>query len=286
MTAVPTEPVPCVNPPLGATTGKPVKGRTHRPTILTGHCQSGHHGSCSGHYTHPCGCVVPCRCTAPGHPDDRRHPFQEEPVLPDPFTVPTAEEEPAPVAGEQPLPETVEDWTHAIQTRRPWIDGTGEDPAEMQVVVTMFAMAAGDLIAAVSDGPEDYDEQGLMAMLGILRAAVRRAGLLDAMIVKHLWDHHPHGLHHLPDLGEVRTYRRDARVKWDERGTGEAIIDAKMEERGGVLPDDPREVLTWLLEGASIGYYRKTALRALGIDPQDFYTSEKGTLAVDVPIPD
>lgn len=280
MTAIPTSPIPCPG-------SKPK--RTHRPTYLSAFCGDGPnhaHGHCPGSYTHPCGCTVPCRCTRPGHPEDRPHPYQETPVLPDPFTVPDPDVVQNTTTNEAPLGDAVADWVDRIEGRqRPWVDGTGAPQAPLEVMVRAFAMAAGDLHLN-SDPYEDYDETALVAMLGILRAAVRRAGELDALLVKHLWDHYPHGKHHLHDVGEVNTHRRDARVNWDDYGTAEAWVAQKMEEREGVLPDDPMDVVRWLLEVASIGYFRKTPLRGVGLDPQDFYTSEPGTLAVDVPVPD
>jgi hypothetical protein len=167
---------------------------------------------------------------------------------------------------------------------RPWVDGTGLPPIPISSAVTVFAQAAGDL-HRTTDRLEHYDETAVIAMLGIIRAAVRRAADLDALLVGQLHDHGTWGRRLVDGIGEVRTYRRPKNVRWDERGTAEAIIDVKMEERGGEVPE-PGEVVAWLLEAASIGYYRTGALKALGIDPEDYRHSEKGTRAVDVPVPD
>lgn len=280
MTAPPTDRIKC-----------PVrKGVTHAPTFLSGHCQVGqlpghqeHHASCKGSVTNGCGCVIPCGCTAPGHPIDRPHLYEETPVpLPSPFTIPTAE-----VAQNGPSSEVEKrepetgDW-HTHKTR-PWIEGTGE-PGSLEVMVRCFAMAAGDLHLS-DDGPDDYDETATLAMLGILRASVRRAGELDALLVAHLHEHGTWGRRLVDGIGEVRTYRRPKNVRWDERGTAMAVVDVKMAELGGELPD-PHEVVSWLLEAAAVDYYRTGALKALGIDPEDYRHSEKGTRAVDVPVPD
>lgn len=167
----------------------------------------------------------------------------------------------------------------------PWRRGTGLPPLTLADTVHVFAQAAGDL-HRISDRSEDYDHEEALLILRTLRAAIRRAQTLDALLVKHLWDHGQRGTQLLDGIGEVRVHRRDARVKWDERGTAEAIVSRKMEERGGETPDDPMEVVTWLLEAASIGYYRLGSLRAMHIDPDDYRHREKGTIAVDLPIPD
>jgi hypothetical protein len=273
------------------------KGVTHAPVTLLGLCASGQHGRCPGHVTNGCGCVTYCRCTVPQVHGYNPHPYEEDPVpLPSPFTVPDpkAAEHPEAVVTPQPsgwaaptstLHTTVTDWTDRIEPRaRPWVDGTGE-PGTLEVMVRCFAMAAGDLHK--SDDPwEDYDETALLAMLGILRASVRRAALLDDLLVAHLHKHHPWGKRIVDGIGEVNTRRREAKVHWDTYGTAEAVVEAVMAEREGTLPDDPMEPVRWVLEAAAIDYYRKGALRDLGLDPGDYFTKEKGTLAVDVPVPD
>jgi hypothetical protein len=284
VTAIPTDRIKC-----------PVrKGVTHAPTFLSGHCTTGYHGSCHGSVTNGCGCVIPCRCTQPGHPADRPHLYEETPVLPSPFSVPDpkAAEHPEalvtppqtpPVAGAQPLAQTVSDWTgRTTPPDRPWIDGTGE-AGTLEVMVRCFALAAGDLLLS-DDGPADYDETAVLALLGILRASVGRAQDLDAILVAHLHEHGTWGRRMVDGIGEVRTYRREAKVDWDDYGTAYAVVDQHIEANGGEQPD-PLEVVRWVLEAAAVGYYRKGALRALDLDPQDYYTSEKGTRAVDVPVP-
>lgn len=268
------------------------KGRKHEATWLSGFCSGGTaHDRCSGVYTHPCGCTVLCRCDAPGHPDDRPHPCQETTVvLPDPFTIPTepgldgpegwrAEPEQAAVAQNGPSSEVAN-----REPDKPWRTGTGAGAAPLEVMVRAFAMAAGDLHLH-DDRYEDYDETAVLAMLGILRASVKRAQELDALLVTHLHEHGTWGRRIVDGLGEVRTYRRPKSVRWDERGTAEAVIEHHMVELGGEQPD-PLLVLSWLLEVAAIDYYRTGALKALGIDPEDYRHSEKGTRAVDVPVPD
>lgn len=254
------------------------KGRKHEATWLSGFCSGGTaHDRCSGVYTHPCGCTVSCRCAEPGHPDDRPHPCQETTVvLPDPFTVPSDQV----AVAQNPPSSEVEN----RQPDKPWRTGTGAGAAPLEVMVRAFAMAAGDLHLH-DDRYEDYDETAVLALLGILRASVKRAGELDALLVTHLHEHGTWGRRIVDGLGEVRTYRRPKSVRWDERGTAEAVIEYHMEQTGGEQPD-PMTVVAWLLEAASIDYYRTTALQAMGIDPEEFRHKEKGTRAVDVPVPD
>lgn len=236
---------------------------------------------------HPRSDGVPCICP---------HHHEEEPVLPDPFTVPqpdkvvdtpTTQEGPGldVPAGQPATPEGhSEDW-HQHRADPPWTTGTGLPPIPLASAITVFAQAAGDL-HRISDDPDEYDPDAALVLLRVLRAAVRRAGMMDALIVKHLYDHGPRGERIVDGVGRAFVHRRDAKVKWDERGTASAVVDAKMAERGYEVPDDPMEVVTWLLEAASVGYYRVTALKAMGIDPDDFRHREKGTIAVDISVPD
>lgn len=212
---------------------------------------------------------------------DQLHPFQK-PGAPDPVGQNPTTNEGHP-EGTETAPQSG-DWHQHSPRERPWVDGTGAGEAPLEVMVRAFAMAAGDLHMS-DDGPDDYDETAALAMLGILRAAVRRAGELDALLVAHLHEHGTWGRRLVEGIGEVRTYRRDSQVKWDERGTAMAVIGARMEEVGGELVD-PGQIVSWLLEAAAVDYYRITALRSLGIDPEDYRTRQKGTRAVDVPVPD
>lgn len=271
-----------------------VKGRKHDATWLSGWCSAGtDHDRCPGLYTHPCGCTATCRCTAPGHPDDHPHPCQEAPVLPSPFRVPGTDHPEAVVQPpSNPAPEAVvspgqpgeHGWDVPAPKDRPWIDGTGAGAAPLAVMVRAFAMAAGDLHLH-DDRLEDYGPEGALALLTVLRAAVKRAGIMDALLVKYIYDHGQRGESLVDGIGRVHVHRRDAKVRWDERGTAHAIIDHHMEDLGGETPD-PYVVLDWLLEAASVGYYRVTALRPLGIDPEEYRHKEKGSIAVDVPVPD
>ena len=146
-------------------------------------------------------------------------------------------------------------------------------------------MSAGDL-HRISDDPDDYDARtDALTILAVLRAGIRRAQELDALLVKHIYDHGQRGEQLVDGIGRVHVHRRDAKVKWDERGTAMAVVDWHMKQLGGEQPD-PYVVVDWLLEAASVGYYRVTALRPLGIDPEDYRHKEKGTIAVDVPVPD
>lgn len=155
------------------------------------------------------------------------------------------------------------------------------DALSLEQAAELFA-AAAELLAAVEQPLEDLTGDELTKLLARIRDAVSVVDKLDALIcarlVRDRW-----GTHEVDGLGVVK-YRRTARLeRWDERGAAFAVVAAKMEERGGVVPDDPREVVEWLLEAASVGYFRKTALRAMHIDPNDYWNAEKGNPAVDLP---
>lgn len=142
-------------------------------------------------------------------------------------------------------------------------------------------VAAAELLTTAPPPLDELDAEEATRLLARIRQGVGTAKDFDALIcarlIRERW-----GPHEIAGLGIVK-YRRTAKSeRWDERGAAFAVVAAKMEERGGEMPD-PAEVVEWLLEAASVGYFRKTSLRAIGIDPNDYYHSEKGNPAVDLP---
>lgn len=136
---------------------------------------------------------------------------------------------------------------------------------------------------AVAAQLETLEETDALQALGLLRHATWLAGTVDAALVRHLYLTSEHGERLIDGVGKVRVYRSRSSERWDERGVARAVIDAKMEERGGELPDDPGEVAEWLLEAVSVGYARKTVLRGMGIPLEPFYDSLPGKPKVDLP---
>lgn len=143
-------------------------------------------------------------------------------------------------------------------------------------------VAAAELLTTAPPSLDELDADEATRLLARIREGVSIAKAFDTLIctrlIRERW-----GEQEVEGIGIVK-YRRTAKSdRWDERGAAFAVVAAKMEERGGVVPDDPAEVVDWLLEAASVGYFRKTALRTMGIDPADFHHSERGNPAVDLP---
>lgn len=149
-----------------------------------------------------------------------------------------------------------------------------------------------DLLSAATDGLDgavgsqplaDLTWEQQIALLDRLRTVTARLGQLDALLVRSIYLHGEHGKQVLDGIGEVWVTRTRSKERWDERGVAQAVIDAKMGERGGEMPDEPWDVAEWLLEVLSVGYVRKGALDALGIDRDPFYDSEPGKPQVTLP---
>lgn len=130
--------------------------------------------------------------------------------------------------------------------------------------------------AAGPTGIAGMDAEAALRYLRRLRDCTADLGRLDNDLERHVYLIGRHGKQVLDGVGGVSVYRTDARERWDERGVAQAVVDVRMGERGGEIPDDPWEVAEWLLEVFGIGYVRKTALRSLGIPREPFYSSEVG----------
>lgn len=262
--------------------------RKHADTVVlncAAHDPVWAHRRCTGTYTHPCGCTVLCSC--PGHRDNHAlladleghvvpnyldAPFDPSPDAP---TIPTLVSIPA---GESvivaPGSFTVDDvgvWS-AVSPEHQLAHLTLEQAAEL------YAEAGARLLAAYDDdpGPDGF------AILRTVRRGISRGRDVDALLCKWAIDTQPYGEQTVEGVGAVRVRRTQAAVKWDERGTAYAYLAAKLQAVEGEYPD-PETVIDWLLEAAAVSYYRKTALTAAGLDPEEFYTSQRGNPAVDLP---
>jgi hypothetical protein len=139
---------------------------------------------------------------------------------------------------------------------------------------------------AAGDALTDLEPEHAMIVLDRLRSAVWHARTVDDALVRHIYDHAPKGHQVVDGVGAVHVGRSAARPRWDEQGALQYVLDAKLETyctaNGGELPN-PETVIRWVLEVASIGYFRKGALRALGVPLDEVFTSEPGRPKVDLP---
>lgn len=263
MTAPPTERIKC-----------PVrKGVTHAPTMMSGHCQSGFHNTCRGHYANGCGCLIYCPCTHPGH--DKPHAYEDEPM-------------PTETPADQPL-------TQDQLDQLPTIDVSGIDtlhvgplPDDAPGWVAQALAAAQGLNGALpSYAPEHWHDAA--RLLHELRKVTAMLGMLDSSLVQWLYLHGEHGLHQqVPGIpGSVNITRGRAKERWDAEGAVKAYVEAQLAETGEV--PDPLQVMAWVLAvlpATQSTSLRKTPLREAGVDLEDYYWSEPGTLQVGLPRPD
>jgi len=158
------------------------------------------------------------------------------------------------------------------------------DPAEaLRLAVEVFAAAGEAVNAAGLRGVPATDWVDAIRLLSRLRDGFTEAGFVQSSLTTHVYLTGEHGDQTIDGIGRVKIARGRGRQKWDERGTIQAVIDAKMEQRGYEVPDDPWDVVEWILESASVGYFRVTPLRALGIEPDAFCESLPGKVGVSLP---
>lgn len=161
------------------------------------------------------------------------------------------------------------------------------DSLTVEEAVDLLHAAAEKLgEAAHGDGITDLEPQHALLVLDRLRSALWHARTVDDALVAHAYAHAPRGRHVYDGIGEVYVGRSDSRPRWDDRGALQLVLDAKVDdycrEHQGEFPP-PEVVVSWVLEVASIGYFRKTALKALGIPLDEVYSSEPGRPKVQLP---
>lgn len=149
-----------------------------------------------------------------------------------------------------------------------------------------------NLLDAASEGLNDtvtlggmakLDPEDTIRLLDRLRTITHRLGQVDANLVRHTYVTGEHGDLEVEGVGRVKVQRSRDRRAWDERGVAQAVIDKRMEARGGEMPNEPWEVAEWLLETFGISYCRVTPLRAMGLDPEMFCESTPGKPTVTLP---
>lgn len=82
-------------------------------------------------------------------------------------------------------------------------------------------------------------------------------------------------------IGVIDVRRGKERKAWDHEGLGPAVIDANLQLAGGEIPD-PFTVARWVLAAAAPSYWRTTALKAIGIDPDEWCESKPGRVSVQI----
>lgn len=159
---------------------------------------------------------------------------------------------------------------------------TPEPTREEQRAAALDLLAeAADAVNTALAGLADVPALDALHLLADLRKATAVLGQLDAALATHLYLHGEHGEQLVDGIGKVRIYRTREREQWAKPELARAVVDARMRAINGEVTD-PHTVVDWLLEALAIDYARKTALRAIGLDPGDYYTSEPGVPKVSI----
>lgn len=130
------------------------------------------------------------------------------------------------------------------------------------------------------------DWRDAVRLLRDLREVTRELGKIDAQLVHWLYLHGEHGHHMQIDgvSGNVAIGRGRSKVRWAAR---EAVFDyvrARITANDGEMPD-PNDVADWVMEvvpATESTALRKTPLRKMDLDPEDYCTSEPGSLQVSI----
>lgn len=145
---------------------------------------------------------------------------------------------------------------------------------------------AGELLNIVAKGAiEDLAWDEALELLSDIRATLDdHIRPIEASLVRHVYLKGPHGNVEVEGIGMVNVHRSTNRKHWDERSALFAVLDARLQERGGEVPD-PAEVVEWVLEVAGINYLRVGALKAVGLRADDYCDTSPGTPQVAITRP-
>lgn len=130
---------------------------------------------------------------------------------------------------------------------------------------------------------DELDWEEAARALAVVREGIRAAQNVDANLVRHIYLTGEHGDRELDGLGVVKVLRGRDRKSWDGRAVAQAVVDTQMQKRGYEIPDDPWDVVEWLLDVFPTDRPRVTTLRSLGIDPDAYCMSSPGKPSVQFP---
>jgi hypothetical protein len=86
---------------------------------------------------------------------------------------------------------------------------------------------------------------------------------------------------HVEGVGVVRAFRGQARKAWEHESLVHDVVDAHLAQLDGEIPD-PFTTARWIREAAGFSYWKSGALKALGLDPDDYCESTRGRRTVSI----
>jgi hypothetical protein len=86
---------------------------------------------------------------------------------------------------------------------------------------------------------------------------------------------------HVEGVGMVRVFRGKDRKAWQHDALTHAVVDAHLTATEGEMPD-PFTIAGWIKEAAGIGYWKAGALKALGLEVDEFCESTRGRRTVAI----
>lgn len=86
---------------------------------------------------------------------------------------------------------------------------------------------------------------------------------------------------HVEGVGVVRPFRGKDRKAWEHEALLHDVVNAHLEDAEGEIPD-PFTIAGWVREAAGFAYWKSGALKALGIDPDEYCESQPGRRTVSI----
>lgn len=165
-------------------------------------------------------------------------------------------------------------------------DPTATDPGDAATPEECVASAASaaDRINRGLQGYNPDDWTDAARLLHSLRGVIETLRTLDASLVNWLYLHGEHGIHLRVDgiPGDLSITRGRKKERWAGPEAVRDYVGRKIEDLGGEIPD-PLVVADWVLEVLPAANCRVTPLREVGLEVDDYRTSEPGNLQVGLP---
>lgn len=151
------------------------------------------------------------------------------------------------------------------------------------VVDLTLAVATFDRAVALGADEATWQEAALLlrharTQVQLLQAAV---GAIEARVIVARRAEGISGDVPVQGVGVVSVHRPRNRKAWDHDGLAGHVLDRHLSDLGGDLPP-PWDVARWLTDAAHIDYWRVGILRDLGIDVDQFCSSEPGVPTVAI----